>query len=171
MNFYKIRYIFYYFKLNITRQHYIEFIIDDSKNKIAYSKLVYGDYDWVFAYNHEKFLYKIALGNGCSSDKRFNCLTSSKIQCVRSQTDCGCPDEYYKCNYTLYRIPENKKDIFSDVEIPNQKVCPIEKVLCAYLMNMIIVQYLILAASFHQIDVQIVVNIILIIQIQLIAEI
>ena len=133
LNFHRTRYVFYNFKLNNTEKRYVEYIIDDDKNpnKIFYNKLVYGDYDLVFTYGSENLLYKIVLDNGCSSDEPFKCLVNETIQCVASQTDCDCPSKYVKCTKTNYCVPENNTDMCSDITIPNQKVCPIGKVLCA----------------------------------------
>ena len=131
LNFHRTRYVFYDFALNITKKQYIEFVISD-KNKIAYNKLVSGSYDLVFAQGFENRKYYIFLDNGCSSDKPFKCSIDNITQCVASQTECDCPNGYYKCNYTHYCVPENNKDTMCpNVKIPNQKVCPIGKVLCA----------------------------------------
>ena len=133
LNFNRTRYVFYNFKLNNTERRYAEYIIYDVKNqnKIFYNDLVYGEYDLVFVYGSEKLLYNIILDNGCSFSKPFRCSVNKTIQCVTSQTDCDCPDYYYKCDFTHCCVPENRTDMCSNVEIPNQKVCPIGKVLCA----------------------------------------
>ena len=161
LNFNKQRHVFYYFTLKydkLTEKQYIEFIVDDDKNKIAYKNLVSGKYDLVFTDGSENLLYSINLNNGCSPNSPFRCQFNNK-QCVASQTDCDCPEGYYKCDkyffycvkredmcpgYNSYfdecwRIFGNDYFLFYDrkcrnkytYQAPNQKVCPIGKVLCA----------------------------------------
>ena len=97
--------------------------------------------------------------NSCPSDKPFECKVNGVTTCVASQTDCDCPDGYIRCDYMHYCVPEDRPDmcastrysntqcrrvssnykLFADGkcrdkttgQTPNQKVCPIGKVLCA----------------------------------------
>ena len=136
LNFDNKNYVFYYFTLKYeksTKEQYIEFAVDDDKNKIAYKKLLYGDYDLVFTQGSEILSYKTVLNNGCSTNKPFKC-TYGKTKCVASQTDCGCPKKpikYIKCIKTPYCVPDANKDMCSDDATWNKRVCPIGKVLCA----------------------------------------
>ena len=92
--------------------------------------------------------------NDCDKSTPFKCKVNGVEQCVKSQTDCDCPEGYYKCTYMHYCVPENRSDdmcaIFANIMCnkksiqyadgvcrpkggadPNQIVCPIGKVLCA----------------------------------------
>ena len=95
------------------------------------------------------------LDNGCNKTMPFRCKVDKVETCVKSQTDCDCPDGFYKCPIMKYCVRENRKDMcpyFFDNEGyclhnnmvsnydgicrkkvigPNQRVCPIGKVLCA----------------------------------------
>ena len=131
MSFNKKRNILYNFKLNTKQQQYAEFVIDDETNKFPYSKLVSGEYDLVFIYGTKNFTYTIVLKNNCPANKPFKCLIGND-KCVATQTDCDCPDGYTKCgnmNYCVHNGTENY--MCSNVNPPNQKVCPFGKVLCA----------------------------------------
>ena len=95
--------------------------------------------------------------NPCSDDKPFSCLVNGNKTCVKSQTDCDCPEGYYKCTIMNYCVRNDRKDmcpkftlrnstcwtmnekyiIFKDgicrlntTHFPNQRVCPIGLVLC-----------------------------------------
>ena len=99
----------------------------------------------------------------CKDNKTtpFYCLVDGEYTCVKSQTECDCPDGYYKCEIMHYCVKESRKDdmcpIFQlkkdswckplvgegymlcedsicrpkDFHTFNQRVCPIGKVLCA----------------------------------------
>ena len=97
--------------------------------------------------------------NDCPSETPFECKVNGETKCVSSQTDCDCPTGYIRCDYMHYCVPENRPDmcattrytkaqckrinngytLFADGKCrsktngrtPNQKVCPIGKVLCA----------------------------------------
>ncbi len=90
-----------------------------------------------------------------SSEKPFYCKVNGVETCTKSQTDCDCPNGYYKCKIMNYCVPEDRKDmcpVFKNLLLycinnnmkynfdgicrkenngPNQRVCPIGKVLCA----------------------------------------
>ena len=93
--------------------------------------------------------------NNCNKEKPFNCSVNGIMTCVKSQTDCDCPQDYYKCNYMKYCVPGNRKDMCPKFyyrncnEInnkwdyyndgicrnknyiqPSQRVSPIGKILC-----------------------------------------
>jgi hypothetical protein len=96
--------------------------------------------------------------NRCDEEKPFKCLVNGVPTCVKSQTDCDCPDGYVKCNIMNYCVKIGRTDMcpfflinnrvctskygsnykmFSDgicrektYRGPNQRVCPIGKVLC-----------------------------------------
>ena len=100
-------------------------------------------------------LYKcITPPNDCDKSTPFKCKVNGIEQCVKSQTDCDCPEGYFKCDYMHYCVPEKRKDMCltflnracrgeglqlykdgvcraSGYANPNQIVCPIGKVLCA----------------------------------------
>ena len=85
----------------------------------------------------------------------FYCKVNGEYKCVKSQTDCDCPDGYIKCDIMKYCVPENRPDMCPYLKGsstkclvnnlvynldgicrtkksgPNQRVCPIGKVLCA----------------------------------------
>ena len=131
LNFNKQRHVYYNFKLNnekYNERQYIEFIINDDGNKIAYKKLVSGKYDLIFIYRNEKLLYNINLDNDCPYNTPFRCLDDEN-GCVASQTACKCPNNYHKCNNVNYCVP--KRIYCPDKGTKNQRVCPIGKVLCA----------------------------------------
>ena len=133
LNFTKISYIFYNFKLNNDKyidQQYVEFIIDDENNKIPYKSLLSGNYGLVFTDGSEKLSYNIVLKNGCDSDKPFKCSISGKMKCVRSQTDCDCPKGYFKCGFMHYCVPDNKISEMCPDVLTTQRVCSFGKVLC-----------------------------------------
>ena len=97
--------------------------------------------------------------NNCPNEKPFYCKKNNNYTCVESQTECDCPENYIKCGFMNYCVPENRKDmcpdnLISNVNIcsifknfpqlcvdgicrkslelePTQKVCPIGNVLCA----------------------------------------
>ena len=92
--------------------------------------------------------------NDCDKSTPFKCKVNGTEQCVKSQTDCDCPEGYYKCSYMHYCVPETRKDMCTKFMLktcrqanmvpyadgvcrhrggsdPNQIVCPIGKVLCA----------------------------------------
>ena len=96
--------------------------------------------------------------NDCGEERPFKCLVNGEYTCVKSQTDCDCPDGYEKCETTNYCVKTARKDMcpfflinhrvcvtkygngykmFSDgicrlanSNPPNKRVCPIGKVLC-----------------------------------------
>ncbi len=91
----------------------------------------------------------------CKEDKTkpFWCLVNGTYTCTKSQVDCDCPKGYIKCKIQNYCVPENRPDMCTsystqfcppgtvkyedgfcrskDSRMPNQRVCPIGKVLCA----------------------------------------
>ena len=94
--------------------------------------------------------------NRCNStDKPFYCVVNGEKKCTKSQTDCDCPPNYEKCPIMKYCVPSDRKDmcpIFKTYPMnclrdgltlnfdgicrmkeigPNQRVCPIGKILCA----------------------------------------
>ena len=91
--------------------------------------------------------------NDCDKSTPFKCKVNGTEKCVKSQTDCDCPEGYYKCSYMHYCVPEKRKDMCSRLlpqiceqgyklyadsvcrpiggADPSQIVCPIGKVLCA----------------------------------------
>ena len=93
--------------------------------------------------------------SNCPISKPFNCTVNDKYTCVKSRTECDCPENYIKCNLTNYCVPKKRRDmcpIFKYKQAscqvdnlkmnkdgicrkeqsgPNQRVCPIGKVLCA----------------------------------------
>ena len=94
--------------------------------------------------------------NNCDKLTPFKCKVNGTEQCVKSQTDCDCPEGYYKCSYMHYCVPKNRTDMcarflpancngykgnyksYADGVCrpiggadPNQIVCPVGKVLCA----------------------------------------
>ena len=91
--------------------------------------------------------------NNCDKLTPFKCKVNGTEQCVRSQTDCDCPEGYYKCSYMHYCVPDKRRDmctrfmgpicgsnykLYADGVCrpkggtnPNQIVCPVGKVLCA----------------------------------------
>ena len=90
-------------------------------------------------------------------DKPFWCPVNGEEQCVKSQTDCDCPEGFIKCDIMKYCVPEKRPDMCAffivnnklcskygnfkmfddgicrpaDSHFPNQRVCPIGQVLCA----------------------------------------
>ena len=90
-----------------------------------------------------------------SSEKPFYCKVNNIETCTKSQTDCDCPEKYYKCPISNYCVPEDRLDLcpkFKNLNLfcisnnmkynddgicrkekrkLNQRVCPIGKVLCA----------------------------------------
>ena len=90
-----------------------------------------------------------------SGEKPFYCRVNNVETCTASQTDCDCPDGYFKCPIMKYCVPNDRKDmcpVFKNLYLfcitnnmvynydgicrkekrgPNQRVCPIGKVLCA----------------------------------------
>ena len=93
--------------------------------------------------------------SNCDISTPFNCTVNGIYTCVKSQTECDCPDEtYIKCNITNYCVKKSRKDMcpsFKNVWAickknhlvynfdgicrknkrgPNQRVCPIGKILC-----------------------------------------
>ena len=137
LNFTKYKNLYYNFKLNdeeYAEKQYAEFVIDDdNKNRISFNKLIYGNYDLVFTDKSENLLYNIILDNGCPSDKPFKCSYRT-TKCAASQIECGCPDNYIKCPYMNYCVKYYRTDMcfypYTYVKIPNQKVCPVGKILC-----------------------------------------
>ena len=97
--------------------------------------------------------------NDCPSEKPFYCEVDKTFTCVASQIDCDCPSGFIRCDYMHYCVPESRPDmcasylmtnarckkldsnyiLFKDGIcrnknyglLPNQRVCPIGKVLCA----------------------------------------
>ena len=94
--------------------------------------------------------------NECSKEKPFKCKVNKVDTCVKSRVECDCPEGYIKCSYMKYCVPENRPDMCpyfktrkcqkmgQDIAYyedgicrkntsiaPNQRVCPIGKVLCA----------------------------------------
>ena len=91
----------------------------------------------------------------CSIYKPFYCKVDNKLTCTKSQTDCDCPVGYIKCPIMKYCVPKDRQDmcpkfknnvslcmkikLFANYDGvcrkedsgPNQRVCPIGKVLCA----------------------------------------
>ena len=96
----------------------------------------------------------------CKEDetKPFYCLVNGNYTCTKSQTDCDCPTGYIKCSIMKYCVPSDRPDMCPEFKInnkkcqridaslvmyydgvcrkkgyhgPNQRVCPIGKVLCA----------------------------------------
>ena len=85
----------------------------------------------------------------------FYCKVNNIETCTKSQTDCDCPEKYYKCPISNYCVPEDRLDLcpkFKNLNLfcisnnmkynddgicrkekrkLNQRVCPIGKVLCA----------------------------------------
>ena len=93
--------------------------------------------------------------NNCSDSKPFWCLVNNTYTCVRSQTDCDCPEGYFKCPIMNYCVRNDRDDmcpkyLINDILCkrtgykmfydgicrlptshgPNQRVCPIGLVLC-----------------------------------------
>ena len=90
-----------------------------------------------------------------SKTKPFYCKVNDEYKCTESQTDCDCPDGYKKCSIMNYCVPDDREDmcpVFNQLLFycmskkmtfnydgicrkvnrgPNQRVCPIGKVLCA----------------------------------------
>ena len=90
-----------------------------------------------------------------SAEKPFKCKINKTETCTASQTDCDCPDGYHKCEIMNYCVPNDKQYMcpkFKNLYLfcltnnmvynidgicrkekigPNQRVCPIGKVLCA----------------------------------------
>ena len=101
----------------------------------------------------------VAPPDKCKEDtsKPFWCKVDGEYQCVKSQTDCDCPEGFIKCDIMKYCVPENRPDMCAffipnnklcskygnfimfddgicrpkDSHFPNQRVCPIGQVLCA----------------------------------------
>ena len=97
----------------------------------------------------------IGTKGNCTIDKPFYCKVNDIFTCTKSQIDCDCPKGYIKCPIMKYCVPELRADmcpkfknnvamcmrnkmIFNYDGIcrkedsgPNQRVCPIGKVLCA----------------------------------------
>ena len=93
--------------------------------------------------------------SNCSNSTPFNCTVKGEYTCVESRTYCDCPPGYKKCSIMNYCVPEDRTDmcpLFKRVYFvckdnglienydgicrkensgPNQRVCPIGKVLCA----------------------------------------
>ena len=97
--------------------------------------------------------------NNCPKEKPFYCNQNGEETCVESQTECDCPQGYYRCDYMKYCVPNDRKDMcanYKDISnntckklkqykylcedgicrlgqnlSPTQKVCPIGMVLCA----------------------------------------
>ena len=93
--------------------------------------------------------------NTISAEKPFKCKVNKTETCTASQTDCDCPDGYHKCEIMNYCVPNDKQYMcpkFKNLYLfcltnnmvynidgicrkekigPNQRVCPIGKVLCA----------------------------------------
>ena len=93
--------------------------------------------------------------NNCSYSTPFNCTVKGKYTCVKSQVYCDCPEGFEKCDIMNYCVPKDRPDMcpyFFDAYSncldkglienydgicraedsgPNQRVCPIGKVLCA----------------------------------------
>ena len=95
--------------------------------------------------------------NDCEETKPFRCLVNGIYTCVKSQTECDCPEGYIKCSIGNYCVKQGREDMcpfflinhrictkygkdykmFSDgicrpksAHEPNKRVCPIGKVLC-----------------------------------------
>ena len=90
--------------------------------------------------------------NDCDESKPFKCLVNNTETCVKSQTDCDCPEGYFKCPLTHYCVKNTRDDMcpqffksmcrrgfiwfedgicrVKDSHLPNQRVCPIGLVLC-----------------------------------------
>ena len=93
----------------------------------------------------------------CKDDetKPFWCPVNGTYTCVKSQTDCDCPEGYYKCKIMNYCVKNDRQDMCpsfikrrqtycptgyqlcpdsicrpADFHCFNQRVCPIGKVLC-----------------------------------------
>ena len=97
----------------------------------------------------------IGTKGNCTIDKPFYCKVNDIFTCTKSQIDCDCPKGYIKCPIMKYCVPELRTDMCpkfkSNVAMcmrnkmiynydgicrkedsgPNQRVCPIGKVLCA----------------------------------------
>ena len=97
----------------------------------------------------------------CSEDTPFRCPVNGTVTCVKSQVECDCPQNWIKCNYMKYCVPEDKPWMcpnykkrncaklnnnnpdyilfpdgicrHKDQSQPSQIVCPNGKVLCANL--------------------------------------
>ena len=95
----------------------------------------------------------------CSEDTPFKCPVNGTLTCVKSQVECDCPQNWIKCDYMKYCVPEVKPWMcptfqkincarkygenyilfpdgicrLKDDPPPSQIVCPIGKVLCANL--------------------------------------
>ena len=93
--------------------------------------------------------------NNCSESTPFNCTVKGKYTCVKSQVYCDCPEGFIKCDIMNYCVPEDRPDMCpyfferyfyckekhltenydgvcrEEDSGPNQRVCPIGKVLCA----------------------------------------
>ena len=97
--------------------------------------------------------------NDCPKETPFSCNKNGEKTCVESQTECDCPEGYYRCDYMKYCVPNERKDMcanYKDISeqtckklkqykylcedgicrldlklTPTQKVCPIGMVLCA----------------------------------------
>ena len=48
--------------------------------------------------------------NGNDPPTIFKCKANGIETCVKSQTDCDCPDGYYKYSYMKYCVPIDRKD-------------------------------------------------------------
>ena len=88
----------------------------------------------------------------CTIEKPFYCKVNNALTCTKSQTDCDCPEGYIKCPIMKYCVPKAhmcpklKANLASCMKNklvgnydgicrkedsgPNQRVCPIGKVLC-----------------------------------------
>ena len=127
--------LFYNFKLKnekYTEQRFVEFVINDAENKVNYKNLIYGNYELFFIDESKKLSYNIVLDNGCSIKTPFKCSFGKDIKCAASQTGCGCPEEYEKCDKMPYCVPKiEKENMCPFVGTSYKRVCPIGKVLCA----------------------------------------
>ena len=113
----------------------------------------------IFCVNNFKFASSkfkcIAQGNNTEEEKPFYCSVNGIMTYVKSQTNCDCPEGYYKCNYMKYCVPIDRKDMCPKYTFrncgelnnrwdyfidgicrnknsiqPSQRVCPIGKILC-----------------------------------------
>ena len=101
------------------------------------------------------YLSCIVPPNDCNKNTPFKCKVNGTEMCVKSQTDCDCPEGYMKCDYMHYCVPQYREDMcptykgrkcsklnlywelfddgicrYKESRNPSQRVCPIGKVLC-----------------------------------------
>ena len=95
---------------------------------------------------------------GCNKEKPFKCKVNNEEICVKSRTDCDCPENYVKCDFIInYCVPKDRIGACAEIlihrkcqilysewtkmfddgicrlpegRLPNQRVCPLGKILC-----------------------------------------